>query len=198
MKGREFNFRFLLSYLLLAFLFILSSCQVGKLETNMSSKLEDFEFLSQDEEIIGLKDLKGKWWLAYFLYTDCKLVCPTTTPNMAKVQKDLKDLGLDVEIIAFTVDPDKDYPAVLKEYASQYDLDLSNWHFLTGYDFDEIKKLSNESFQTVLERGGPTDHAFAHSTAFFLVNPKGVVIKRYDGMSLKEAENIVQDLKNLR
>lgn len=198
MKGREFRFSSLLPYLFLVSLLVLSSCQAGKLKPNMSSKLVNFEFINQDEEVVGLKDLKGKWWLAYFLYTDCKLVCPTTTPNMAKVQKDVKALGLEVEIIAFTVDPDKDHPAVLKEYASQYDLDLSNWHFLTGYDFDEIKKLSNESFQTVLERGGPSDHAFAHSTAFFLVNPKGVVIKRYDGMSFKEAENIVQDLKNLR
>ncbi|GGN67478.1 SCO family protein [Oceanobacillus indicireducens] len=78
-----------------------------------------------------------------------------------------------------------------------YDANLENMVFLTGYEFDTIKELSNNSFKTVLDGGGPEGHAYAHSTSFFLVNPKGEIIKRYDGLSKLDLEQLVADVKKV-
>lgn len=178
-------------------MFLLAACDGDTLDTNMSEDIVDFTFTSQDDESLSLRDLKGKWWIAYFMYTDCTIVCPTTTPNMVGVQDELDALGLEPEIISFTVDPENDTPEVLKAYAEEYEADLSNWNFLTGYDFNEIQELSKGSFKTILEGGGPEGHAFAHSTSFFLVNPDGEVVKRYSGMSSNDMDLLVKDLQKV-
>lgn len=178
----------------LIFIF-LSACNNDKVETNMSNKLIEFEFITQDEEVFGLQDLEGEWSIVNFMYTDCTIICPTTTPNMATVQEKAAELDLDVQFVSFSVDPATDSPKILREYIKDYPIDLNNWSFLTGYDFKEIKKISNESFETVLEGGGPDEHAFVHSTSFFLVTPNGEIVKKYDGMSTDELNIIIDDLQ---
>ncbi len=163
----------------------------------MSATVADFEFTDQNNETFASEQLKDDWWIAYFFYTNCKMVCPQTTANIVNVQATLSNDGITPPIIGFSVDPNTDTPAVLQDYASMYDANLENMIFLTGYDFDAIKELSNKSFKTVLEGGGPEDHAYAHSTSFFLINPKGKVIKRYDGLSKLDLENLVADVEKI-
>ena len=187
--------RHLKTFILLSIIMVLSACDDDIIDTDMSEEIADFQFTTQDNEKLGLEDLEGEWWIAYFMYTECTIVCPQTTPNMVKVQKELGDLGLEPQIISFSIDPENDTPDVLKEYADEYQVDLSNWTFLTGYDFDEIQKLSKKSFKTVLEGGGPNTHEFVHSTYFFLVNPDGQIVKKYDGLSDEEVDALIGDLK---
>src|SRR5690625_4585218 len=86
---------------------MLFACQNSSIEENMDSEVADFLFTNESEEPFGLKDVSGEYWIAYFLYTDCKLVCPTTTPNMVSVQEGLQAEGIDTQIVAFTVDLEK-------------------------------------------------------------------------------------------
>lgn len=125
------------------------------------------------------------------------MVCPQTTANMVTVQEQLKDDAFTPPIVGFSVDPDFDTPDILQTYADEYEIDLNNFTLLTGYEFQDIRTLSNESFHTVLEGGGPDDHAYAHSTFFFLVNPEGEVIKRYDGVSMMEVNELIEDVKKV-
>ncbi len=84
---------------------------------------------------MSLDNLKGKWWIADFIFTNWTTVCLPMTNNKSILQRKLKDNNLDVQLVSFSVDPDFDSPEVLKEYAEQYGVDFSNWSFLTGYDF---------------------------------------------------------------
>lgn len=190
------KWRYLLLSTFVFILLFLAACD-DTIDSNMSEEIADFEFTTQDNEALSLQQLEGKWWIANFMYTNCTIICPTTTPNMASVQSELQSLGLGAQFISFTVDPDHDTPKVLKEYAEEYQVDLSNWLFLTGYSFEEIQQLSNHTFKTALEGGGPDGHEFVHSTSFFLVNPDGEVVKKYDGVSQEEMELLVDDLKTV-
>lgn len=176
------------------FVVFLTAC--GKdIETNMSSQMTDFSFTTQDNTSLSLDDLKGDWWVTYFSYTDCRTVCPRTTANMVNVQKELKASGLQPQIVSFNVDPDNDKPDDLLAYAEEYDVDLASWDFLTGYEFETIQDLSEQSFQAVLESGAIDQRA--HSYMFYLINPKGEVVKKYDGMSQNELDILVEDLKTV-
>ena len=185
--------KILLLHILLAF--ILIGCSSEAIETNMSEKVDDFQFTTQDNESLGLKDLEGQWWIADFIFTNCTTVCLPMTANMAELQSRMKDQNLDVQLVSFSVDPDYDTPEVLKKYGERYQADFGNWSFLTGYDFQTIKELSIKSFKNLVKEPLEGDNQVMHGTRFFLVNPEGEVIKGYDGISSSEIDIIVGDLR---
>ena len=63
--------------------------------------------------------LEGKNVLINFFYANCKDgVCPVTTENLVKFQKLLGDrCGKDVFMYSFSLAPEQDTPARLREYA---------------------------------------------------------------------------------
>lgn len=168
----------------------------GKIEPTMSSEVADFNFTTQDGDKLGLEDLKGDYWIADFIFTNCTSVCIPMTTNMTALQDDLAEKDLDIQFVSFTVDPEYDSPEVLKSYAESYDADLSNWTFLTGYDFETIEDISVKSFLSGLSEIPGTDQV-QHGVRFFLVNPEGVVIKSYDGTSKNDVEDLMDDLKKV-
>lgn len=167
------------------------------IETNMSEKVNDFSFTNQAGESVSLDDLKGEWWLADFVFTNCETVCLPMTSNMASLQEDMKAEDINVQLVSFSVDPDYDTENVLQEYGAEYDADFASWHFLTGYDFSTIKKLSIKSFRAMLKEPEYGEDQVTHDTRFFLVNPEGEVVKGYDGVAKKEMDVIVKDLQLL-
>ncbi|AXF57007.1 SCO family protein [Salicibibacter kimchii] len=181
--------------ILFLFIFIfLASCG-EKIETNMSEPITDFEFTTQDEEMLSSESLKGDWWIANFMYTNCRAICPRTTANMADVQKQLKMNGYNPHIVSFSVEPSHDTPGILKEYARQHNADLESWDFLTGYDFETIKEISENTFNSVLEEGAVGQRA--HGINFYLVNPNGIIVKEYNGMGPDELDMLIDDLKTV-
>src|SRR5690625_7542927 len=96
-------------------------------------------------ESLSLEDLNGSWWVADFVFTNCTTVCLPMSTNMSALQDKLAEENIDVQLVSFSVDPDYDQPEVLREYAEDYEADLSNWTFLTGYDFQTIRELSIKS-----------------------------------------------------
>lgn len=187
------NIKVILALIIVVFL---AACGEKEIETNMSGEVDDFEFTTQDNEKLGLKDLEGEWWVADFVFTKCITVCLPMTTNMSQLQDLLDEEGINVQLVSFTVDPENDTPEVLKKYAESYDADLSNWSFLTGYDFETVKELSVGSFRSELEENPGSDQ-ITHGVRFFLVNPDGEVIKNYYGIDMKEVEVIVDDLKKV-
>lgn len=186
-----------ITFPVIAILLLLSACNSHNIETNMSEEILPFEFTTQDNETFSNEDLEGKWWIADLIFTNCTTVCLPMTTNMSTLQDMLKDEEIDAEIVSFSVDPDYDTPEVLKEYANDYEADLSNWTFLTGYDFDTIKEISVKSFKSLLAEDPNDPTQVVHGTGFFLVDPEGNVIKKYNGTLADEMEIIVNDLKKV-
>lgn len=169
-----------------------------KIESNMDETVTDFEFINQDEETVSLDDLKGEYWIADLVFTNCTTVCIPMTSNMKVLQDEMIEEDLtNIELISFSVDPDYDTPEVFRDYAEEYNVSLDNWSFLTGYEFDEIKEISIKTFRSMLQEPQPGDDQITHGTRFFLINPEGVVIKSYDGINGRVAEEIIEDLKKL-
>jgi len=165
------------------------------IETSMSEDIPAFDYTNQDNEDFGSSDLEGKWWIADFIFTNCTSVCLPMTSNMAVLQEKLEEEDIDAELVSFSVDPDYDTPEVLKDYSEQYDADLANWNFVTGYDFQTIKELSIKSFRSLVQEPEDGDDQVTHGTSFFLVNPEGELIKNYSGLDEKVMDDIVADLK---
>jgi protein SCO1/2 len=88
-----------------------------------------FRLLDQEGKTVSDADFKGRPFLVFFGFTHCPDVCPTTLFEVSEI---LRKLGPDADKVAalfVTVDPERDTPAVLKDYLSSFDPHLRG---LTG------------------------------------------------------------------
>lgn len=171
----------------------------GEENAATDSKVPEFEFTTQNNETLSNEDLEGTWWIADFIFTNCETVCIPMTNNMVKLQEKVNDENIDnVEFVSFSVDPDYDTPEVLQEYAEDYGADLSNWNFLTGYDFETIEDISMNGFKNMLAAPPEGDNQVVHGSYFFLVNPEGEIVSPYSGMESEQMDAIVADLKKMQ
>lgn len=186
--------------IILGLIIFLVACgeNYDEIETNISETVADFSATTQDNEMLNLEDLSGKWWIADFVFTNCTTVCLPMTQNMTVLQDKLNEEDLSVELISFSVDPFYDTPDVLRSYAAGYEANLDNWTFLTGYDFQTIRELSIKSFRSLLQEAERGSDQVTHGTDFMLVSPEGKLIKKYDGLNTDEMDNIISDLKILQ
>lgn len=183
---------------LLILLLLLSACGKKEIPNAKNWPVEEFSYTNQNGEKVSLEDLKGKVWVADFVFTNCKTICLPMTSNMVKLQNALKDEGMkNVELVSFSIDPTVDSPDVLTEYGKRFHADFSNWHFLTGYSQEEIESFAKESFKTLVKKPEGEDQVI-HGTDFFLVDQEGKIIQNYNGAKDFPLEEIIKDIKILQ
>jgi len=141
-------------------------------------------------------DLKGKFWIASFIFTHCGGSCPTMTFQKRELQNDIPP-ELPVAFVSISVDPERDSPGVLRAYAEEWGADQRRWFFLTG-DTAAIYSLAREGFLLGVEpEGGTFLEPIMHSQRFVLVDNNGVIRGYYDGFDDKEIMQLKDDLFNL-
>lgn len=158
--------------------------------------LGDFNYINQNNEEVGLDNLKGNITVANMVFTNCTTVCSPMTANMARLQRMANEENLDVQFLSFSVDPEVDTPEVLKEFGENFQADFSSWDFLTGYTQREIEEFGRENFKTIVAKpknGGEV----VHGTSFYLIDQEGTIIKSYDGLDVPY-EEIVEHIEILQ
>ncbi len=134
----------------------------------------NFDLIDQDHQPVTLKSMNGKAWIADLVFTHCAGPCPTMTLKMANLEKAITSPG--VRFVSFSVDPERDTPAVLKEYAKKFNADESRWKFLTGSS-DEIQKTARGLLVTALAAEG--DNPIIHDERFILIDADGKICGYY-------------------
>ena len=158
----------------------------------------EFSLTDQNGTVVSRAGLKGKVWLATFIYTTCPSTCPMLTNRFADWQSVLVALG-DVRFVSFSVDPEHDTPEVLKKYAERFKA-TDRWSFLTG-DRGQIARIAKDGFMLAFAPGSETSGGrsseIAHSTKIALVDRSGVVRRYYEGTGPDERERVLTDVKAL-
>lgn len=142
-----------------------------------------------------LRAMRGRVWIADFIFTRCTGPCPLLSANMAHLQKTLpKSVGL----LSFSVDPDHDSPEVLTLYARKFAADPQRWFFLTG-EKAELLRLVREGFllPVVEDAAASPGERITHSTKYVLIDAEGRVRGWYDGLDEKELVKIAEEAKRL-
>lgn len=184
--------------MILAMTLLVSACGSKEVPNANNWETEDFSFVDQNGEEFSKSDLKGKVWVADFIFTNCTTICLPMTANLIKLQQQLKDEGIkDVEFVSFSVDPETDKPDVLKNYGTKMNADLSDWHFLTGYSQAEIEKFALDNFKTLVKKPENEDQVI-HGTTFYLVDQEGTIIQDYSGAKDVPYEEIIKHIKILQ
>ena len=154
--------------------------------------LPDFALMNEDRQRVTLEDLKGKVWLADFVYTTCPGPCPIISAHMSRLQGMLP-ADPNARMVSFSTDPDNDTPEVLKAYAKRFGA-TDRWTFLTGPK-TEIYDLIQHGF--LLPIDAPAGARIIHSTRIMLVDKGGEVRGFYDGTTEDADGQIIADMRKL-
>lgn len=158
------------------------------------SQVPAFKLTDQTGRTVTLDDLKGKIWVANFVFSRCKGPCPLSTLRMAELNMKLTKARKDVQLISFTVDPDYDTPPVLAEYAKQSGADPAYWQFLTGPD-PAIQDIVVKGLLQPLAK--EPDGTPAHSTRFVIVDANGWLRGYQDSTDPEIVQKVMIDLGDL-
>lgn len=157
---------------------VLNACSNYKFKADTEYVIDDFNVTNHKGKEVSLESLKGKPWLAMFIFTNCTSICQPMTFNMTEIQTELQERGVeDYNIVGFSVDPANDTPEVLSEYLSHFTVpDESKWNLLTGYDQTWIEQFSVNSFKSLVKMPKEGDQVL-HGSSFYLVDEKGIAVK---------------------
>lgn len=139
--------------------------------------------VNQDGERFSFERLKGRTVVLNFIFTHCPSSCPMQTKALTTVQGALSDaLRERVSFVSVSMDPERDTPSVLKQYATLLGARPSNWSFVTG-SADEITWLgSHFSAQVTRIDAGQ----FNHRVAVYLLDANQRLVQTYSGEPLDQ------------
>lgn len=129
------------------------------------------ELVDQDGKPVRLLEAyRGKVVVIFFGFTQCPDVCPTTMAELAQVREKLKPAERDqVQMIMISIDPERDTPAVMKQYVGAFD---SSFVGLTGSD-EQIAKVA-ASFKAYYKKAqSGTSYTMEHSSGMYVLDTKG-------------------------
>ena len=129
-----------------------------------------FRLIDQNGQPITDQDLKGRPFLVFFGFTHCPDVCPTTLFEVSEIMRALGPDADRMRALFITVDPERDTPAVMKDYLSSFDPHLSG---LTGDPaaIAAVAKAYRVYFKKVpLDQGGYT---MDHTAIVYLMDKEG-------------------------
>ena len=123
------------------------------------------ELINQDGETVRFFDdvLKDKVVVINFIFTNCEGACPLITHKLTLVRDGLEgNIGNPIQFVSLSLDPARDTPAAMKEFAKTHNADHDGWVFLTG---------KSENLDNIIKRLGQfTDDIEAHSTMMLAGN----------------------------
>jgi protein SCO1/2 len=153
-----------------------------------------FALTDQNGKPITEADLKGKPFLVFFGYTHCPDVCPTTLFDISEVMRALGPDADRTSALFISVDPDRDTPAVLKDYLSSFDPHLRG---ATGKqaDLDKVEK-EYRVYSKKVPTGKNGDYSMDHSAIVYLMDKDGRFVAPFR-LDRKPAESAAELRKYL-
>jgi protein SCO1/2 len=168
-------------------------------ELPVFGEIPPFTLTERSGRTITESDLAGEPWIADFIFTQCAGVCPILSGRMAELQGAVQAAGLTVRLVSFSVDPARDTPEVLREYAERFAADPERWIFLTG-DRETLYRLIGEGFRLSVAERSPEEAAedggelITHSDRFVLVDGARRIRGYYHGTEPDAVERVLRDL----
>ncbi len=139
-----------------------------------------FRFTDQAGHDFASSSLDGRVWVVDFVFTSCGEVCPRMTEEMARLQTYLVNRALPVALVSISVDPERDTPARLSEYALRFHARPERWTFLTG-PAQAVEDAVVHGFKQTMTREKDQDgFTILHGTRFVLVDGKRQIRGYYD------------------
>src|SRR5262249_40413630 len=151
------------------------------------ASIEGFSLVDQRARTVTLDELRGKVWVADFVFTGCQAACPMLTARMRSLQRYLLEReaksghAVDVKLVSFSVEPEVDTRERLAAYAAKWGADERIWTFLTG-PIAEMNRAVVKGMKIPFEKGGADTSAFdvMHGEKLVLVDRRARIRGYFD------------------
>lgn len=163
-------------------------------------QVRNITLTNQLGKTVSLDSIENKVLVVDFFFTHCPSICPGMTKSMKRLQDMMRsndprkvvDTAL-AHLISFTIDPKRDSPSVLKQYADKNGVDHDRWWMLTG-NIDSIYRFGIEEMRLGIIDGNGVDTLFDHSPKFVLLDKDRVVRGYYNGLDSAQVLKLSQDI----
>jgi protein SCO1/2 len=154
----------------------------------------EFSLTERSGKTVESEQLRGTIWIADFIYTDCQDTCPIQSAEMARLQDELS--AQKVKLLSFSVNPDKDTPSVLSQYADRFRASSDRWLFLTGGQ-EEIKNLVQNGFRLSVATASSDPGVILHSPRLVLIDRQAQIRGYYDSRDNEALQRLRRDVATL-
>lgn len=144
---------------------------------------------------VRMSEMKGHVVVYDFIFTHCAGTCPMMTSTMRRLTRKIVKTA-PVRFVSITVDPIRDTPKILHDYAT-YARNDPRWMFLTG-DRQTIVDLSVKGFK--LAAGDATtspNESVLHSVKFAVADKKGVIRDYYSATNDDAVDHVAGVINEL-
>ena len=153
-----------------------------------------FNLETEDSLRIKSDDLKGKIYIANFMFASCPTSCPKNLKTIKKIQKRIRGVGQKIAILSFTVDPENDTPKKLFKLARDWKANPFIWKFITGKK-ENLFPLLTDGFKVPMgdKEYSKNVYDIAHSQKVVLVDQKGQ-IRGYYSLDKNDINKLMIDV----
>lgn len=167
--------------------------QLGRIAA-LNDRAPPFALIDQDGRTRSLEELRGRVVLIDFVFTHCPGPCPILTGLHVDLQRRLPPaLRERTRFVSISLDPARDTPAALREYALERGADLATWSFLTGPPADVDAVLESYGIGSTRTADGTIEHV----VATLLVDPAGLIRQRWFGLEDHDPEELLREIERL-
>lgn len=143
--------------------------------------VSEFTLIDHNKQKFSNEDLENKWHIVSYGYTDCPDICPTTLNKLAQVESKLKKKGVfDLNVIFYTIDPQRDTVEHLSKYISFFSKDFLGLTWGGELESDHIpfeKSLGIVSAIDPLSKEEASHdykgYRVSHGVVLYVLNPEG-------------------------
>lgn len=144
----------------------------------------------QNNKLVHLGKYKGKKVVLAMFFASCTYACPIILNDMQKIEKSLSNEKLaETEFVFLSIDPERDTPEKLLQYAKRKNLDMNRWSLLTGKNDDILEIAALLGFKFRKEANGD----FSHTNVITLLNEKGEVAFQLVGLN-QDVKEIIKKI----
>lgn len=169
----------------LGLIFLLNSFSWAANASDSSLFQVSTKWKDENNKIFLLKNLEGKKVVMSMAYTSCQGTCPMIVSKLKKIEKLFNDKKIEVEVVIVSFDPGFDTPERhMSYYREKMGIKKENWHFLNGTD-SEAREMS--MLLGIKYAKNPESGVIIHDNKIVLINAKGEIQKRIEGLDEDEA-----------
>lgn len=157
--------------------------------------IPEAQLVSESGKPVRMSEMKGQVVVYDFIFTSCSGTCPMMTATMRRLTKKVPPAA-PVRFVSISVDPIRDTPPVLHDYAAHARND-PRWMFLTG-DRGTIVNLSVKGFKLAAgDDTGSLNESVLHSVKFAVADKKGIIRDYYSATNDDAVDHVANVVRQL-
>ncbi|MBX3009694.1 MAG: SCO family protein [Melioribacteraceae bacterium] len=153
----------------------------GKGEISETSIFQlDSKWVTEENKELSLAQLNGKSIVMTMFFASCTYACPIIVNDMKKIEASISKNKLEnTEFLLISIDPERDTPEALKDFAERYKLDSKRWTLITGTKdgIDELAAVTGFKYKKEPEG------SYSHSNIINIINERGEITFQHFGLN---------------